>query len=114
MSEENNINEQENENSNPGENETNSEYLVSVYKTSNTAIVAIIKSILDEAGIKYMAKGDNLQGVYPINAFPVDFQVMPGDEEYARQLLSEIDDESDWYDEDSPDDSEEENTKPKE
>ncbi len=83
----------------------NDEYMVSVFKTSNMAIVAVIKSILDEAGIRYMAKGDNMQGVIPIGAFPVEFMVMPEDEAYAKELLSEIDEESDWYDENSPDDS---------
>jgi hypothetical protein len=67
-----------------------SENLVSVYKTSNPAIIALVKSMLDEAGIEYMAKGDDLAGVYPINAFPVDFQVMPESEEYARELLKDV------------------------
>lgn len=114
MTEENNINEQENENSNPGGNEMDSEYLVSVFKTDNMAIIAVVKSILDEAGIKYLAQGDGVQSVVPINAFPVDFKVMPEDETYAKELLSNVDEDSDWYDEDSPDDADEENTKPQE
>ena len=89
-----------------------SEYLVSVFKTGNMAIIAVVKSILDEAGIKYMAKGENIQEVMPINAFPVEFMVMPEDEAYAKELLSEIDEESDWYDENSPDDSGEETPNP--
>jgi hypothetical protein len=68
-----------------------SESLVSVYKSDNPAIIALIKSMLDEAGIQYMAKGDDIQGVYPINAFPVDFQVMPDDAEYALSLLKDVD-----------------------
>jgi hypothetical protein len=68
-----------------------SESLVSVYKSDNPAIIALIKSMLDEAGIQYMAKGDDIQGVYPINAFPVDFQVMPDDAEYALALLKDVD-----------------------
>ena len=51
----------------------NEEYLVSVFKTDNMAIIAVVKSILDEAGIKYMETGDGIQGVVPINAFHVDF-----------------------------------------
>lgn len=94
----------ENEGGNGGgpNDEMNEEYLVSVFKTDNMAIIAVVKSILDEAGIKYLAKGDSVQGVVPINAFPVDFQVMPEDEAYAKELLSEVDEESDWYDENSP------------
>jgi len=86
----------------------NEEYLVSVFKTDNMAIIAVVKSILDEAGIKYMAKNENMQSVVPINVFPVDFQVMPNDVDYAKELLSEVDENSDWYNEDSPDDSGEE------
>ncbi|MCC6865797.1 MAG: DUF2007 domain-containing protein [Ignavibacteria bacterium] len=85
-------------------NELNEEYLVSVFKTDNMALIAVVKSILDEAGIKYLAKGDSVQSVVPINAFPVEFQVMPEDETYAKELLSEVDQESDWYDENSPED----------
>lgn len=88
-----------------GNEDMNDEYLVSVFKTDNMAIIAVVKSILDEAGIKYMAKGENMQGVVPINAFPVDFQVMPDDVEYAKDLLKDVDEDSDWYNEDSPDDS---------
>lgn len=67
-----------------------SENLVSVYKTDNPAIIALVKSMLDEGNIQYMAKGDDMAGVYPINAFPVDFQVMPADAEFARTLLKDI------------------------
>ena len=90
----------------------NEEYLVSVFKTDNMAIIAVVKSILDEAGIKYMAKNENMQSVVPINVFPVDFQVMPDDVDYAKELLSEVDENSDWYNEDSPDDSGEETPNP--
>jgi len=90
----------------------NEEYLVSVFKTDNMAIIAVVKSILDEAGIKYMAKNENMQSVVPINVFPVDFQVMPNDVDYAKELLSVVDENSDWYNEDSPDDSGEETPNP--
>ncbi len=67
-----------------------SEMLVSVYVTSNSAIIPLVKSILDEAGIQYLAHGENMQNMEPINVFPVDFQVMPDNEEYARELLKDI------------------------
>lgn len=66
------------------------ENLVSVYKSDNPAIIALVKSMLDEAGIEYMAKDDDVASVVPINAFPVDFQVMPENEEMARELLKDI------------------------
>ena len=66
------------------------ENLVSVYKTDNPAIIALVKSMLDEAQIEYMAKDDDVAGVYPINAFPVDFMVMPENAEFARDMLKDI------------------------
>lgn len=64
--------------------------LVTVYTSANNAIIALVKSMLDEAGIEYLAKGDNFQGIDPINAFPVDFQVMPENVEFARELLKDV------------------------
>lgn len=67
-----------------------SENLVSVYKTDNPAIIALVKSMLDEAEIEYSANDDDVAGVLPINAFPVDFKVMPDNAEFARELLKDI------------------------
>ena len=86
MTENENTQEENEEQENPQDNEN----LVTVYTTSNHAIIAIIKSILDEAGIQYYAKGDNTQAVYAINAFPVEFQVMPENESFARELLKDV------------------------
>lgn len=66
------------------------ENLVSVYKSDNPAIVALVKSILDEANIQYMAKDDDVANIIPTNVFPVDFQVLPENVEYARELLKDI------------------------
>ena len=70
------------------------ENLVTIYKTSNNALIALVKSILDEAEIKYMAKGDNIQSTYSLDVFPVEFQVMPENAEYARELLKDVDESS--------------------
>ena len=86
MTENENIQEGSEERENPQDNEN----LVTVYTTSNHAIIALVKSILDEAGIQYYAKGDNTQAVYAINAFPVEFQVMPENEAFARELLKDV------------------------
>ena len=72
-------------------NNEDSEVLVTVYTSGNNAICALVKSMLDEAGINYLAKGDNLQSTYPINAFPVEFQVLESDAEFARELLKDVD-----------------------
>src|SRR5689334_22284053 len=66
------------------------ENLVSVYKSDNPAIIALVKSMLDESGIEYIAKDDDVASVVPIYAFPADFQVMPENEEMARELLKDI------------------------
>ncbi len=91
------------------ENPQDNENLVTVYTTSNHAIIAVIKSILDEAGIQYLAKGDNTQAVYAMNAFPVEFQVMPENESFARELLKDVE-AGDFPAEGDPDDSASENT----
>ncbi len=82
-----------------------SETLVTVYTSGNNAICALVKSMLDEAGITYLAKGDNLQSAYPINAFPVEFQVLTSDVEFARELLKDVEESIEI---DSPDDGESE------
>ena len=71
-------------------NKEDSESLVTVYTTGNHAIIALIKSMLDEAEIDYYVKGDNIQNVYAIDAFPVEFQVMPENEAFARELLKDV------------------------
>jgi hypothetical protein len=71
-------------------NNEDSENLVTIYTTGNNALIALIKSMLDEAEIEYYAKGDNLQNVYSIDAFPVEFQVMPENKEFALELLKDV------------------------
>lgn len=75
------------------------ENLVDVYATGNEAVVAVVKSILDEAGIRYMAKGEGVQDLFGVGVLgtgfnpitgPVIFRVMPEDVEYARELLKDV------------------------
>lgn len=84
-------------------NEHDSETLVTVYTTWNHALISLIKSMLDEAEIRYLAKGENLQYVDPIYAFPVEFQVMQRDEEFTRELLKDVEESIEI---ESPDDAE--------
>lgn len=77
------------------------EKLVTVYKTGHHGTIAVIKSILDEAGIQFSVKGEGIQdligagifgvGYNPITG-PVEFQVLEDNEEYARDLLKDVDD----------------------
>jgi len=75
------------------------ERLVTVFETGNEAIVAVVKSLLDEAQIKYLAQGDGVQDLFGVGVIgtgfnpitgPVVFQVMPEDAEYARELLKDV------------------------
>ena len=75
------------------------ERLVTVYETGHEGVVAVIKSILDEAQIPYLAKGEGVQDLFGVGVVgvgfnpvtgPVEFKVMPEDEKYARELLKDI------------------------
>ncbi len=75
------------------------ENLVTVFETGNEAIVAVVKSILDEAKIRYLAQGEGVQDLFGVGVIgtgfnpitgPVVFQVMPEDANYARELLKDI------------------------
>ena len=85
-----------------------SESLVSVYKTDNPALIALVKSMLDEAGIQYMAKDDDVASIVPINAFPVDFMVMPEDADYAKELLKDVESSEEIEDNEFPEEDENE------
>lgn len=77
----------------------NSEKLVTVYKTGHQAVIAVIKSLLDEAGIKFFAKGESVQNLFGVGVLgtgfnpltgPVEIQVLEENEEYARELLRDV------------------------
>ena len=75
------------------------ERLVTVFATGHEGIVAVVKSILDEAKIRYLAKGEGVQDLFGVGVLgvgfnpvtgPVEFRVMPEDAEYARELLKDV------------------------
>lgn len=77
------------------------EKLVTVYKTGHHGTIAVIKSILDEAGIEYFAKGETVQDFIGVGVFgtgyntltgPVEIQVLEENAEYAKELLKNIED----------------------
>lgn len=87
--------------------------LVTVYTTGNAALIAIAKSILEDAGIPYFAKGEGLQDLFGAGRLgvgfnsaigPVEIQVAGKNFEEARMLLQELDepppDDDDWLEED--------------
>ena len=75
------------------------ERLVTVFKTGHEGIVAVVKSILDEAEIQYLAKGEGVQDLFGVGVLgtgfnpitgPVEFRVMPENVEYAKELLKDV------------------------
>jgi hypothetical protein len=81
--------------------EADKEKLVTVYKTGHHGTIAVIKSILDEAGIEYFAKGETVQDFIGVGVFgtgyntltgPVEIQVLEENAEYAKELLAGISD----------------------
>lgn len=75
------------------------ENLVPVFATGNEAIIAVVKSMLDEAKIKYLVQGEGVENLFgfgvvgtgfnPVTG-PVIFKVMPEDAEYAKELLKDV------------------------
>jgi len=75
------------------------EKLVTVFKSGHEGLIALAKSILDEAGIEYLIKNEGVQDLMGIGVFgtgfnpitgPVQIQVLPSSEEYARELLKDM------------------------
>lgn len=71
--------------------------LVTVLTTTDIGLVAVVKSFLEGAGIKYFAKGEMLQGLYGIGnigfntlAGPVEIQVCRDDAEDVKALLKDL------------------------
>lgn len=73
--------------------------LVCVFRTGDEALAAIVKSILDGEGIRYVASSADLQelfgagsagGSFDFAAGPVDFLVSQDDAERARRVLEAL------------------------
>ncbi|MCX6163793.1 MAG: DUF2007 domain-containing protein [Ignavibacteriae bacterium] len=77
------------------------EKLITVFKTGHHGTIAVIKSILDEAGLEYSVKGEGIQDLIGAGVFgvgfnpitgPVEFQVLEDNVEYAKELLKDVSD----------------------
>ena len=71
--------------------------LVTVFQTSDVALIALAKAALEAEHIAYVSQGKGLQdwlfpGVYNAVAGPVRFQVAAEDAERAREALEDIGD----------------------
>lgn len=90
------------------------ERLVTVFRTGHHGTIAVVKSILDEAGLQFNVKGEGIQdligagifgvGYNPITG-PVEFQVLEENEEYAKELLKDVSDNPAETEEDEQEDS---------
>lgn len=72
--------------------------LVKVYEGSNPAIVPLIESLLRDAEIEFLMKGDQIQDLFGAGRFamnsvagPVEFWVRADDADDARELLADVD-----------------------
>jgi hypothetical protein len=75
------------------------EKLITVFKSGHEGLIALAKSVLDEAGIEYLVKNEGVQDLMGIGVFgtgfnpitgPVQIQVLPSNEEYAKDLLKNM------------------------
>lgn len=89
--------------------EKDSERLVSVLKSGHQGVIAVAKSILDEAEIKYLVKGEGLQNLFGVGVMgtgfnlitgPIEIQVLPQDAETAQELLKDVEESEETGEED--------------
>lgn len=89
------------------------EKLVTVFKSGHEGLIALAKSILDEAEIKYLVMNEGVQDLVGLGVFgtgfnpltgPVQIKVLPDDEEQAKELLNGLE-ESTPLDENSEEES---------
>jgi hypothetical protein len=67
--------------------------LVTVYSTTNEAIVSFVKSLLDDNEIEYLVKGENWHETFPVAGAGgnIEIQVFDFDEERTKELLKDVD-----------------------
>lgn len=75
---------------------------VTIFETGNPAVLAVAKSLLEEAGITFFASGEGVQDLFAAGSIggfnplvgPVHVQVPAEDAERARAALSALGDEA--------------------
>ena len=65
-----------------------SEPLVTVITATNPGLLAIVKSVLDNAKIPSITHGEGFQTIYA--AGPVEVRVFESDAEHAKALLKDL------------------------
>lgn len=75
------------------------ERLVTIFKSGHEGLIALAKSILDEANIEYLIKNEGVQDLVGLGVFgtgfnpltgPIQIQVLPEKEVEARELLKDL------------------------
>jgi hypothetical protein len=78
------------------------EKVVTVLSTGNEAVIALAKSILDDAGIRYFAKNEGVENLIGVGVIgtgfnpvigPIELQVLEEDAATAKKLLENISEE---------------------
>jgi hypothetical protein len=78
------------------------EKLITVFSTGNHGLIALAKSILDDAKIGYYAKNENSEDLIGIGVVgtgynpvigPIELQVLEENAEEARKLLKDLSEE---------------------
>ena len=67
--------------------------LITVLATGNPALIAVAKSLLEDSGIEYATQNEGLHDLFPVNRFRIHIQVRQEDEEDARELLADLEEE---------------------
>ena len=75
------------------------ERLVTIFKSGHEGLIALAKSILDEANIEYLIKNEGVQDLVGLGVFgtgfnpltgPIQIQVLPEKEVEAKELLKDL------------------------
>jgi hypothetical protein len=75
------------------------ERFVTVFASGNKAIIAVAKSILDDAGIEYFAKNEGVEDLFGIGVVgtgyniltgPIELQVVGKNKKEAKELLKDL------------------------
>ncbi len=76
-------------------------YAVTVFESGHEGVIAVAKSMLDEANIEYSVKGEGVENLLGVGVMGTGFnpitgaiqiQVLDDKAEYARELLKDLKD----------------------
>jgi hypothetical protein len=64
--------------------------LVTILKSGNDAAIAVVESLLQDAGIDYLVRNKGQHSLYPVGGLGVEIQVRREDLREAEQLLEAL------------------------